>query len=62
MGAVYRHASATVDRTVASRFFRRYRARPRLRPRASPARPTLAKLGHPNIVTLYEFGQAGDLF
>lgn len=63
MGAVYRARQRNLDRTVALKILPPDIGRdPAFAARFAREAKALAKLGHPNIVTLYEFGQAGDLF
>jgi serine/threonine protein kinase len=63
MGAVYKARQKNLDRSVALKILPPDIGRdPAFAARFAREAKALAKLNHPNIVTLYEFGQAGDLF
>lgn len=63
MGAVYKARQKNLDRSVALKILPPDIGRdPAFAQRFAREAKALAKLNHPNIVTLYEFGQAGDLF
>jgi len=63
MGAVYRARQRGLDRLVALKILPTDIGRdPAFAARFAREAQSLARLNHPNIVTLYEFGQAGDLF
>jgi len=63
MGAVYKARQRNLDRSVALKILPPDIGRdPAFAQRFAREAKALAKLNHPNIVTLYEFGQAGDLF
>jgi len=63
MGAVYRARQRNLDRTVALKILPPDIGRdPAFAERFAREAKALARLNHPNIVTLYEFGRAGDLF
>ncbi|MFT4176971.1 MAG: protein kinase [Luteolibacter sp.] len=62
MGAVYKVRQKALDRSVALKILPPgMGATPEFSDRFSREAKTLAKLNHPNIVTLHEFGQTGDL-
>jgi serine/threonine protein kinase len=61
MGAVYRAHQQSLDRTVAIKVLPESLAgTPEVKERFQREARALAQLNHPNIVTIYEFGQAGD--
>jgi serine/threonine protein kinase len=63
MGAVYKARQTALDRTVALKILPSDIAMdPAFSERFSREARALAKLNHPGIVTLYEFGSAGDLY
>ena len=63
MGAVYKARQKNLDRSVALKILPPDIGRdPAFAQRFIREAKALAKLNHPNIVTLYEFGQAGELF
>ena len=63
MGAVYKARQKNLDRSVALKILPPDIGRdPAFAARFAREAKALAKLNHPNIVTLYEVGQAGDLF
>jgi serine/threonine protein kinase len=63
MGAVYKARQKNLDRSVALKILPPDIGRdPAFAQRFAREAKALAKLNHPNIVTLYEFGQAGELF
>ena len=63
MGAVYKARQKQLDRIVALKILPPAVARdPSFAERFAREAKALAKLNHPNIVTLYEFGQADGLF
>jgi len=63
MGAVYKARQKTLDRLVALKILPAdIGSDPAFAARFTREARALAKLNHPNIVTLYEFGQAGELF
>jgi tRNA A-37 threonylcarbamoyl transferase component Bud32 len=63
MGAVYKARQRGLDRLVALKILPRDAGRdPAFAERFSREARALAKLNHPNIVTVYDFGQAGGLF
>ena len=63
MGAVYRARQKALDRMVAVKILPTEVADdPTFAERFTREAKTLARLNHPNIVTLYEFGQSGDWF
>jgi len=63
MGAVYKARQRNLDRMVALKVLPPDIGRdPAFAERFAREARALAKLNHPNIVTLYEFGQAGELF
>ena len=63
MGAVYQARQINLDRTVALKILSPRLSRdPAFAERFLREARTLAKLSHPNIVTVYDFGQAGDFY
>lgn len=63
MGAVYKARQRELDRIVALKILPpSVGDAPSFKERFTREARALAKLNHPNIVTLYEFGQAGGLF
>ncbi len=63
MGAVYRARQKALDRTVALKILPPdIGTDPAFAERFAREARAMAKLGHPGIVTLYEFGQANGLF
>lgn len=63
MGAVYKARQRRLDRLVALKILPpTVSHRPSFADRFTREARALAKLNHPNIVTLYEFGQAKELF
>lgn len=63
MGAVYKARQTALDRTVALKILPSDIAMdPAFSERFSREARALAKLNHPGIVTLYEFGRSGDLY
>src|SRR5262249_15290224 len=63
MGAVYRARQPGLDRLVAVQVLAPEVARdPAFAERFSRERRSLARLNHPNIVTVYDFGEAGGLY
>ncbi len=63
MGAVYKARQTALDRVVALKILPAAIARdPAFAERFTREARALAKLNHPGIVTLYEYGQTGDLF
>lgn len=63
MGAVYKARQKNLDRSVALKILPPDIGRdPAFAQRFAREAKALAKLNHPNIVTLYEFGQANELF
>ena len=63
MGAVYKARQKNLDRLVALKILPPdIGSAPAFAERFAREAKALAKLNHPNIVTLYEFGQAGELF
>ena len=63
MGAVYKARQQDLDRVVAVKVLpKEVQNDPGFEERFVREAQTLAKLNHPNIVALYEFGQANDLF
>ena len=63
MGAVYRARQPDLDRMVAVKILpREIQGDPAFGERFLREARTLAKLNHPNIVAVYDFGQIGDLF
>lgn len=62
MGAVYRATQVSVDRTVAIKILPPELARDeKFRERFAMEAKAMAKLSHPNVVQLYDFGQDGDI-
>jgi len=63
MGAVYKARQPGLDRLVALKILPAEAARdPAFAERFTREARALAKLNHPNIITIYDFGQAGDLY
>src|SRR5512145_1747073 len=63
MGAVYRARQKELDRVVALKILPPDIGRdPAFAERFTREARALAKLNHPGIVTLFEFGQAGELY
>lgn len=62
MGAVYKARQRHLDRMVALKILPPTRQDPAFSERFEREAKALAKLNHPNIVTLYEFGQADGFF
>ncbi len=63
MGAVYKARQPDLDRTVAVKILpREIQGDPAFGERFLREARTLAKLNHPNIVAVYDFGQVEDLF
>ena len=63
MGAVYKARQTELDRVVALKILPSAIARdPAFSERFTREARALAKLNHPGIVALYEFGRSGDLF
>jgi serine/threonine protein kinase len=63
MGAVYKARQSKLDRLVALKVLPPESAKdPTFAERFTREARALAKLNHPNIVTVYDFGQAGDLW
>ncbi len=61
MGAVYRAKQINLDRPVALKIMSpELSVQPAFDERFRREARTLAKLSHPNIVTIYDFGQAGE--
>ena len=61
MGAVYRARQINLDRPVAVKIMSpELSVQPAFDERFRREARTLAKLSHPNIVTIYDFGQAGE--
>lgn len=61
MGAVYRARQPALDRTVALKILPPHAGRsPGFAERFNREARTLARLNHPNIVAVHEFGSAGD--
>jgi hypothetical protein len=62
MGVVYRARQAGLDRVVALKILTRDReADPRFAERFAREARALARLNHPNIVTIHDFGETGGL-
>jgi serine/threonine protein kinase len=61
MGAVYRVRQRNLDRVVALKVFLPDRDDPEFAARFQREARALAKLNHPNIVTVHDFGQRGHL-
>jgi tRNA A-37 threonylcarbamoyl transferase component Bud32 len=59
MGAVYKARQPNLDRVVALKLIRPREDDPTFAERFSREAKALARLSHPNIVTVYEFGEAG---
>lgn len=63
MGAVYRGIQVSLDREVAIKILpREIQAAPQLGERFQREAQTLAKLHHPNIVSVFDFGQVEGLY
>lgn len=63
MGAVYKARQRELDRIVAIKILpREFGNDPIFAKRFSREAKAMAQLAHPNIVTVYDFGQAGDTF
>jgi len=63
MGAVYKARQPSLDRLVAVKVLPREGGRdPAFAERFAREARALARLGHPNIVAIYDFGQAGDFY
>ncbi len=63
MGAVYQARQINLDRTVALKILApRLACNPAFAERFLREAQTLAKLSHPNIVTVFESGQAGEFY
>lgn len=63
MGAVYRGRQVSLDRDVAIKILpREIQSDRHLEGRFRREAQTLAKLHHPNIVSIFDFGQVGDLY
>jgi predicted Ser/Thr protein kinase len=63
MGAVYRARQKHLDRIVALKVIPPEAAKdPTFAERFAREARALARLNHPNIVTVYDFGQAGDVY
>jgi hypothetical protein len=62
MGSVYKACQPKLDRLVALKILNRGEHDPRFVERFSREAKTLAKLSHPNIVAVYEFGERDGLF
>ena len=63
MGAVYQARQINLDRVVALKILSpRLACNPAFAERFLREAQTLAKLSHPNIVTVFESGQAGDFY
>ena len=63
MGAVYKARQKNLDRLVALKILPPdIGSAPAFAERFAREAKALAKLNHPNIVTIYDFGQAGELF
>jgi hypothetical protein len=63
MGAVYRARQRGLDRLVALKILSpRFSAAPAFAERFAREARTLARLNHPNIVAVYDLGQAGQLY
>lgn len=62
MGAVYRATQSSLDRPVAFKVLPPVLARDaKFRQRFTMEAKAMARLSHPNIVQLYDFGQAGEI-
>src|SRR5205085_10142630 len=59
MGAVYKARQPALDRVVALKLIRPHEDDPTFAERFAREAKALAKLSHPNIVTVHEFGEAG---
>lgn len=63
MGAVYKARQKNLDRVVALKVIPPEAAKdPTFTERFNREARALARLNHPNIVTVYDFGQAGDVY
>jgi serine/threonine protein kinase len=63
MGVVYRARQVSLDRLVALKVMRfSAKASDGIAGRFAREARTLARLNHPNIVTVYDFGRAGELY
>ena len=63
MGAVYKARQKNLDRTVALKVIPPEAAKdPTFAERFAREARALARLNHPNIVTVYDFGQIGDVY
>jgi serine/threonine protein kinase len=63
MGAVYKARQKSLGRLVALKILAlRHAANPSFAERFSREAQALAKLNHPNIVTVHDFGQAGEFY
>jgi predicted Ser/Thr protein kinase len=63
MGVVYKARQRSLDRFVALKLLAPERARdPEFAARFQREAQALARLSHPNIVTIHDFGQAGDFY
>ena len=63
MGAVYKARQKNLDRIVALKVIPPEAAKdPAFAERFTREARALARLNHPNIVTVYDFGQAGDVY
>ncbi len=63
MGTVYEAVQLSLRRRVALKLLSpRLAKRPRFAPRFARGPPSLANLGHPNIVAIYDRGVEGDLY
>jgi serine/threonine protein kinase len=63
MGAVYKARQPGLDRLVALKILPAEAGRdPTFTERFTREARALARLNHPNIITIYDFGQAGDLY
>jgi serine/threonine protein kinase len=60
MGAVYKARQRNLDRLVALKIFLVRDTHPQFEDRFLREARTLAKLNHPNIVTVFDFGQRGE--
>ncbi len=62
MGAVYRAVQLSVDRPVAFKILSpKYAENEKFRERFGMEAKAMAKLNHPNIVQLYDYGESGDI-
>ena len=63
MGAVYKARQKSLGRLVALKILNpKHAANPRFAERFSREAQALAELNHPNIVTIHDFGQAGEFY